>query len=63
MRSQIKRISRSLAEDELDSKSAINQSRGDRDLNDPTQKISIVNVSLEKRREEASKPLYLVRYE
>jgi hypothetical protein len=32
-------------------------------MNDVIQKISLEHVSLEERRREATKPLYLVRYE
>jgi hypothetical protein len=40
-----------------------NQSGGENDMNDVIQKISLERVSLEERRREAKKPLYLVRYE
>ncbi|MCW4009309.1 MAG: hypothetical protein NWF05_01645 [Candidatus Bathyarchaeota archaeon] len=36
---------------------------GGEDLTGVIQRISLENVSLEERRKEAKKPLYLVRYE
>jgi hypothetical protein len=63
MRSQTKRIGRPTTDNELDSDSVGNQGEGDKELNDVVQKISLDKISLEKRREEANKPLYLVRYE
>ena len=64
MRSQIRRIRRPLTDEESASDSAEkNQSGGENDMNDVIQKISLERVSLEERRREAKKPLYLVRYE
>jgi hypothetical protein len=64
MRSQIRRIRRPLTDEESESDSAEkNQSGGENDMNDVIQKISLERVSLEERRREAKKPLYLVRYE
>ena len=40
-----------------------NQSRAGNDMNDVIQKVSLGRVSIEERRREAKKPLYLVRYE
>ena len=64
MRSQIRKIRRPLTDEESTSDSAEkNQTRGGNDMNDVIQKISLERVSLEERRREAKKPLYLVRYE
>ena len=63
MRSQTKKNERPLIDDPAISESANNWGEGDIELNNVVQKISIEHVSLEKRREEAKKPLYLVRYE
>jgi hypothetical protein len=46
-----------------DSKSAEKSMLGGEDMNDIVQKISLEHISLEERRREAKKPLYLVRYE
>jgi hypothetical protein len=63
MRSQIRRIRRPLTDEELESESVEKkQSRGE-DMRDVIERISLENVSLEERRKEANKPLYLVRYE
>lgn len=63
MRSQAKNIGRPLTNEELDSGSVRKKGGVGVELNDVIQKISLEKVSLEKRREEAKKPLYLVRYE
>ena len=63
MRSQIRRIGRPLTDEELASGSVEKSKLGGEELNDIVQKISLENVSLEERRREAKKPLYLVRYE
>lgn len=53
-----------MTDEESESDSAEkNQSGGENDMNDVIQKISLERVSLEERRREAKKPLYLVRYE
>ena len=60
MRSQYKRIRRPLLEDEL----STNQSDvGGEQMNVLLEKISLKDVPLDERRKEASKPLYLERYE
>lgn len=64
MRSQIRKIRRPLTDEESTSDSAEkNQTGRGNDMNDVIQKISLEHVSLEERRREATKPLYLVRYE
>ena len=63
MRSQAKKIGRPLTNEELGSESVRNKGGVDVELNDVIQKISLEKVSLENQREEAKKPLYLVRYE
>ena len=60
MRSQYKRIRRPLLEDEL----STNQSDvGGEQMNVLLEKNSLKDVPLDERRKEASKPLYLERYE
>jgi hypothetical protein len=63
MRSQIRRIRRPLTEEELEADSVEENKTGGEDMNNIVQKISLETVSLEERRNEAKKPLYLVRYE
>ena len=63
MRSLTKKIGRPTTDNELGSDSVWNQGEGDKELNDIVQKISLDKISLDKRREKANKPLYLVRYE
>jgi hypothetical protein len=63
VRSKVKGIRRPFTDDELSSEFVVNKSGEDEDLKDLVQKISLESVSLEERREEARKPLYLVRYE
>ena len=59
MRTKTKLVGRPLADSESAEKSLL----GGEDMNDIVQKISLEHVSLEERRREAKKPLYLVRYE
>jgi vacuolar-type H+-ATPase subunit F/Vma7 len=61
MQSEIRRVRRPLTNNELD----ILFIRKDtsEDLKGVIQKISLEHVSIEERRKEANKPLYLVRYE
>jgi hypothetical protein len=63
MRSQIRSIRRPSLDEELEPESTQTSKPGGNDLNDMIQKISLENVSLEERRQQAKKPLYLVRYE
>jgi hypothetical protein len=63
MRSQIRKIRRPLTQKELESETSERIRPGGDYLNGVIQKISLETVSLEERREEAKKPLYLVRYE
>jgi hypothetical protein len=63
MRSQIRRIRRPLTDEELEIESAERNKQGGDDMNDFIERISLEDVSLEERRKEARKPLYLVRYE
>jgi hypothetical protein len=64
MRSQIRKIRRPLTPEESESDSVEkNQSGGGNDMNKVIPKISLEHVSIEERRREAKKPLYLVRYE
>ena len=63
MRSQIRRIRRPLTGEELESESVEKKQSREEDMHDVIERISLENVSLEERRKEAKKPLYLVRYE
>jgi hypothetical protein len=63
MRSQTKRLRRPLTANELDSASAQGRLQGGNEMDNVVQKITLENVSLEERRREAKKPMYLVRYE
>jgi len=63
MRSQTKRLRRPLTVNESDSASAQIGLQGGNEMDNVIQKITLENVSLEKRRREAKKPMYLVRYE
>ena len=63
MRSQIKGLRRPLTASELDSAEAQGNLQGGSEMDNVVQKITLENVSLEERRREARKPLYLVRYE
>ena len=63
MRSQMRRIRRPLTGEELESESVEKKKSGGEDMYDVIERISLENVSLEERRKEAKKPLYLVRYE
>jgi hypothetical protein len=63
MRSENRGIRRPLTDEELDSASVGKTKAGGNEVNDVVQKISLENVSLEERRKEAKKPMYLVRYE
>jgi hypothetical protein len=63
MQSHSGRIRRPLTDEELDSESVEKNDTGENDMNEVVQKISLDNISLEERRKEAKKPLYLVRYE
>jgi len=61
MRSEIRRIRRPLTHEELESIS--NGESGGNRLNIILEGTSLKDVSLEERRREAKKPLYLMRYE
>lgn len=63
MRSEIRRIRRPLAKSELASMFTQKETLGGEDLDRIIQKIPLEHVSVEERRKEAKKPLYLVRYE
>ncbi len=63
MRSQVTRIRRPLTSSELDLALMRKEPSGGENLNDVIKEISLEHVSLEERRKEANKPLYLVRYE
>jgi hypothetical protein len=63
VRSQIRRIRRPSADEELDVESALAKEKEANELDDVVQKITLEKMSLEDRRKEAKKPLYLVRYE
>jgi hypothetical protein len=64
MRAQLGRIRRPLTDEELALAFVRKRiSEGGSDLNGVIQKISLETISLEERRKEAKKPLYLVRYE
>lgn len=65
---KIKPIRRPLTDEDPSPESARGKELGRKDLggeymNGIVQKISLEHVSLEERRQEAKKPLYLVRYE
>ncbi len=63
MRSHIKSVRRPLADEELEFTSAQGRIQGGNDMDNVVQKITLEKVTLEERRREARKPLYLVRYE
>jgi hypothetical protein len=63
MRSQIRRLRRPLADEELELTSAQGRLQGGSNVDNVVQEITLEKVSLEERRREARKPLYLVRYE
>ena len=63
MRSKIRAVGRPFTGEELDLAPAEKNDLGGEDMNDVVQRISLEYVSLEERRREAKKPLYLVRYE
>lgn len=63
MRPKIRTIRRPFTGEELDSPPAEKNDLGGEVMNDVVQRISLEHVSLEERRREAKKPLYLVRYE
>ena len=54
---------RPLTAEEMDLQNISKNDLGGRDLSEVVEKISLEEVSLEERRREAQKPLYLVRYE
>jgi hypothetical protein len=63
MRSNVRSVRRPLADEELGSTYAKGRLQGENDMDNAVQKITLEKVSLEERRREARKPLYLVRYE
>ena len=63
MRSGSRGIRRPLTDEELVSFSVGRNDKGESEAKDGVQQISLDNISLEERRKEAKKPLYLVRYE
>ncbi len=63
MRPKIEQIKQPLIDEESDPESFEKNNLGGKDMNNIAQKISLEHVSLEQRRREAKKPLYLVRYE
>ena len=62
MGSQIRRFRQPSADEQLESMTTKGKSEED-DAIEAVQRISLEKVSLEERRKEAKKPLYLVRYE
>ncbi len=63
MRLKTRGVRRPLNDEEIDSESFLEKIVGVNDLDSVIQKISLDKVSIEERRKEAEKPLYLVRYE
>jgi hypothetical protein len=63
MRSKNLETKRPLTDKRLDSESTQKENYGGEEMDSIVQRISLENVSLEERRKEAKKPLYLVRYE
>jgi len=63
MRLKNRGVRRPLTEEELASEIALEKMYGESVVDNLIQKISLDKVSLEDRRREAKKPLYLVRYE
>jgi len=63
MRLKNRGVRRPLTEEELISEFALEKMYGESAVDNLIQKISLDKVSLEDRRREAKKPLYLVRYE
>ena len=56
-------VRRTLSNEEFISESAPGKTFGGNEVDNIIQKISLDKVSLEERRKEAKKPLYLFRYE
>jgi len=63
MRLKNRGVRRPLTEEELTSEFALEKMYGESVVDNLIQKISLDKISLEDRRREAKKPLYLVRYE
>jgi hypothetical protein len=63
MRSRVRGIRRPLTDEELGIDSTQEKVFGGNEMDTIVQKISLEKVSLEERRKEAKKPMYLVRYE
>ncbi len=63
MRSKVHGVRRPRLDEELNGESTHRNLFGGNDLDNVVQPISLENTSLEERRREARKPLYLVRYE
>ncbi len=63
MRSRIRGIRRPLTDENSNPNIAKENVLGGSEMDNLVQKITLEKVSLEERRKEARKPLYLVRYE
>jgi hypothetical protein len=63
MRLNNRGVRRPLSDEEFSSEFSPEKIFGGNDMDGVVQKISLDKVSLEERRKEAKKPLYLVRYE
>jgi hypothetical protein len=61
MRSQAKRLRSHLTDEELHS--IVQKTSEEERLNELLENVSLKDISLEERRKEAKKPLYLTRYE
>jgi hypothetical protein len=63
MRPHVRSVRQPLADEEPESTSSQGRLHGGNDMDNVVQKITFEIVTLEERRREARKPLYLVRYE
>jgi len=61
MGSRVRKSRRSLIDEEL--RSSLEKKSSEERLSEMLETVSLKDVSLEERRREANKPLYLIRYE